>query len=147
MYSVKEKAEILKNTEIFNNTPAMVLTEIAKVMEEISVPKGNEIIKKGELGDSMYVLCKGRAKVHEDEIVFTELFPIDIFGELSLLISEPRSASITTLEDSTLLSLSQEAFEVIMEDNADFYKGLIKTLVKRIQAQNKFLLDYFRSKI
>jgi CRP-like cAMP-binding protein len=147
MYSVKDKAEILSKTEIFQNTPNMVLLEIAKVMEEVSVPKGHELIKKGEIGDSMYVLSKGRAKVHEGEIVFTELFPIDIFGELSLLISEPRSASITTLEESTLLSLSQEAFEVIMDDNADFYKGLIKTLVKRIQAQNKFLIDYFRAKV
>jgi CRP/FNR family transcriptional regulator, cyclic AMP receptor protein len=147
MYSAKEKAGILLKTEIFQHIPQEVLLEIAKVMEEMHIPKGHELIRKGEIGDSLYVLCKGKAKVHEEGIIFSELFPIDIFCELSLLISEPRWGSITTLEDSVMLSLSQEAFEVIMEDNADCYKGIIKILVKRIQAQNKFLTDYFRAKL
>lgn len=141
---IKNKVEILKKVEIFKDFTDYVLKSIADVMEEVEVQKGTNIVTKGEEGKNMYILYEGKAKVHDDDVKIADVEPVSIIGEMALLTSEPRNATITAVEKCKLLSLNQHAFELISEDNIDFYKSIVKILIKKLQKQNNELIDFSR---
>ncbi|RNI21977.1 Crp/Fnr family transcriptional regulator [Rufibacter latericius] len=128
-----EKVLTLRASEIFSETPEPELVELAGVLEEIHLPPGSNLFSKGEMGDCMYIIYKGRVKIHDQEHTFAELEENELLGELSILDTEPRSASVTTLEDTILLKLAQEPFYEILLNNAEVLKGILKTLCRRLR--------------
>ena len=60
-----EKVIILKAVEIFNGTPDDVLAEIAGLLAEVEIAAGEIVFKKGDLGDSMYIIVEGRVDVQD----------------------------------------------------------------------------------
>ena len=142
---LNEKVEVLKKIELFSDFTDYVLKEIANVMEEIEVKKGITIINKNEDGNCMYVLYSGSVKIHDEDNKIAELHSVNIIGEMSLLTSEPRNASVTSIEDCKLLSLNQQAFDVISEDNLEFYKAIVRVLIKKLQRQNFELIEFSKN--
>ncbi len=113
-----------------------------KVIDELSiekvVPKGTAILSEGELGDSLYTIISGRVKVFigdEDgrEIILKILQPGDFFGEMSMVDSQPRSASVSTLENSTFKVLSHEAFSECLARAPRIATLVMQALAKRLR--------------
>jgi ATP:ADP antiporter, AAA family len=140
MVSTIEKVMTLKLTDMFAETPEEILTDVAEVMQEIYVPAGEEIIRKGEPGNCMYIIHEGSVRVHDGEHEFGRFGARDHFGELSLLDPEPRSASVTTLEDTHLLKLDQDALYEIMADSIEVARGILRNLTRRLRAQNELIV-------
>lgn len=132
-----EKVLILKSSEIFQNTAETELVELAGVLEEIYLEANTVLFSKGDPGNCMYFIFNGTIKIHDGEHALAVLGENEIVGELSVLDSESRSASATTLEDCLLLKLEQEAFYEILMANSDILKGILKTLCKRLRVINK----------
>jgi CRP-like cAMP-binding protein len=65
----------------------------------------------------------------------------DFFGELSLLDTEKRSATVTANSDCSLFRIDQEPFYDLIESRPEVVKGVIKILCKRIRAINQKLSD------
>ncbi|WP_439882755.1 Crp/Fnr family transcriptional regulator [Pontibacter sp. MBLB2868] len=128
-----EKVLTLRSSDIFSETPETELVELAGVLEEIQLGPDEILFNKGDVGDCMYFVFKGKVKVHDEELTFAVLEENELLGELSILDTEPRSASATTLEDTILLRLAQEPFYEILLNNADVLKGILKTLCKRLR--------------
>ncbi|MFN0048540.1 MAG: cyclic nucleotide-binding domain-containing protein [Cytophagales bacterium] len=143
--TIKNKIEVLRNVEIFKDFTDYVLKSIADVLEEVEVKKGDNIVTKGEEGRCMYILFEGKAKIHDDEVKIADVEAVSIIGEMALLTSEPRNATITVTENAKLLLLNQNAFELISEDNVDFYKSIVKILIKKLQTQNNELIEFSRN--
>ena len=61
----------------------------------------------------------------------------NFFGDLSLLDTETRSASATTLTHAYLLKIDQEPFYELMENRIEVARGIIRTLCKRLREQNQ----------
>lgn len=140
-----EKLEILKKTEIFSDFTEYVLKSISEVMEMVEVKKGDNIITKGEEGKHMFILFSGNAKIHADEVKIADVSPVTIIGEMALLTSEPRNATVTAEEDCKLLVMSKNAFDLIAEDNIEFYKSIVVTIIKKLQKQNNDLIEFSRN--
>jgi CRP-like cAMP-binding protein len=68
----------------------------------------------------------------------------EIFGELSLLDSDTRSASITALSDCILLKIEQEAFYDVVAVNTDILKGIMRTLCRRLREQDRITIEMKR---
>ena len=105
----------------------------------------NEIIfNEGDPGDNMYIILAGTVTVYINSseavlIPVSQLKPGDFFGEMSLLEKAPRSATIQTNENTTLLLINESNFdEVICSDPALAVK-IMKTLSKRIRLQNEVI--------
>jgi CRP-like cAMP-binding protein len=79
----------------------------------------------------MFVIYSGSVKVHDGDLTFAMLKSRDFFGELSLLDTEPRSASVTALENSLLLRIDQQAFYEIMSDRSEVIREIMKILCRR----------------
>ncbi|WP_210465728.1 MULTISPECIES: Crp/Fnr family transcriptional regulator [Rufibacter] len=140
-----EKVLTLRASEIFSETPEPELVELAGVLEEIHLAPGTVLFGKGEIGDSMYIIYKGRVKIHDHEHTFAELEENELLGELSILDTEPRSASATILEDAILLKLAQEPFYEILLNNAEVLKGILKTLCRRLRQMDARLVSTHQS--
>ena len=87
-----EKVIILKSVSIFSRTPEEVLVDVASVLKEVDIKKGETIFEKGDIGTSMYFIVHGKLKVHDGETVVAELGEREIVGELAGVGRQDRAA-------------------------------------------------------
>ncbi len=133
MYATIEKIVILKTIAMFEETPNDVLVDLAGLMDVVEVPEGITIFEKGDVGRSMYVIVNGHVRVHDGAVTLNTLGNRDVFGELALLDTEPRAATITTLEDTVLFRLDQEPFYELIADRGEVARGIMRVLARTIR--------------
>lgn len=132
-----DRIALLSEVKIFSETGSDVLAGIAAQLHEVKFRKGQAIIKKGEEGDTMYIIKSGAIRVHDGSHVISRQGPGQVFGEFALFDKETRSASITAEEDSILFELDQEGFGRVMAGKADVMLGVLKKLIRRIREMNE----------
>src|SRR6185295_6980345 len=101
--------------------------------EEVRYKEGDVVIRKGEKGDSMYIIIEGRVRVYDGERTIVFLGARDIFGELALLDPEPRFASVAAAEPVRLFRLDREAFLELMTGNIEIVRGVLHVLCERLR--------------
>lgn len=136
-----EKILLLKNSDIFKSSSEVDLIEIASICKEINIDKNVTLFKMGDVGNCMYFIYSGSVSIHAGEHQLATLSENEIFGELSLLDSETRSASASTLTDCIFLKIEQEAFYDVVAINTDILKGIMRTLCKRLRLQDKVTIE------
>jgi CRP/FNR family transcriptional regulator, cyclic AMP receptor protein len=136
-----EKVLLLKNSTIFQNCKETDLMEIASICHEITIGGQTRIFRKNDPGNCVYFIYKGSVSIHDGELQIAVLNENEIFGELSLLDSESRSADATTKTECILLKIEQEDFYDIMATNIDILKGIMKTLCKRLREQDRVNIE------
>ena len=136
-----EKIFLLRNSEIFTNCREADLLDIASICQEIRLDQDSLIFHKGEAGHCMYFIHSGRVSIHDEGHQLALLSENEIFGELSLLDSEARSASATTATDCILLKIEQEPFYDLISANTDILKGIMKTLCRRLRVQDRITVE------
>ena len=133
---LEERIEILKNTNIFNGSDEKTLIDIANALTEKQVKKEKIILRKGDEGKAMFIIVKGKVRVHDGNHVLSRLEAGSVFGEYSLIDEEVRSATVTAETDSELLKLSQEKFYALVSENQEILKGVLKVLIGRMRDMN-----------
>jgi CRP-like cAMP-binding protein len=136
-----EKVLLLKSSEIFGNCREADLVEIASICQEKHVDKNKTLFHKGDAGHCMYFIYKGSVSIHDKQHQLAELTENEIFGELSLLDSESRSASATTTSECILLKIEQEHFYDVIATNTDILKGIMRNLCKRLREQDRITVE------
>ncbi|WP_165372184.1 cyclic nucleotide-binding domain-containing protein [Emticicia agri] len=131
-----ERVIVLKNTQLFSETPENVLTSIVPIMNEVTYHEGQEIFQKGAIGNCMYVIYSGEIGIVDHDVVFATFGKGDIFGELALLDSEPRSATALVKSDALLFRIDQDDFYDLMEERDELLRSVLRILCQRIRAQN-----------
>ncbi len=111
---------------------------------------GKTIFEEGSTGNRAYFIEKGRVEVSIQEgghkIVVSELGPGEIFGEMSLISHEPRTATVKALDDTTVTVISQNKFEQKLATLGDpAIKTLIQVLVDRLKEANKGQARHYRN--
>jgi CRP-like cAMP-binding protein len=105
---------------------------------------------QGEPGEELYVIQSGSIKltkiINGNEILLGVLKVGDIVGEMSILESKPRSVTAVTHEDCTIIAISKESFETIVNSNPQIIGHLIQLVAERIwflykQLSNTLLAD------
>lgn len=98
----------------FADLPADELDELAAVMNEVEVEAGARVVTLDDYGTAVYFIDQGNADVLEGGGEATEfLGPGDTFGEIGLLLTGQRTATIVARTPMRLLSLSGPDFEQI----------------------------------
>jgi CRP-like cAMP-binding protein len=128
-----EKMLLLKAVNLFSHVPDPILFEIASIVKDETVLEGKTIIQKDDLGDCMYIIASGRVRIHDGERTIAWLGEKDVFGELALLDSEPRNASVTADEETYLLRLDQNTFYELISDYPEVLRGIIRVLSQRLR--------------
>jgi CRP/FNR family cyclic AMP-dependent transcriptional regulator len=108
--------------------------------EELEIRKGAVLFRQGDPGDEMFVVSQGRIRLtigrggNETEV--NVLGPGEFFGELSLLTGEPRSATATAVEDSTLLAIGRDVFTMLVQDDLDIVFRMFNIQGQRLRSTN-----------
>ncbi len=139
MISTLEKVFVLKGVDIFTEVPEEALIDVASIMEEVEVREGSTIFEQGDAGTCMYVIVYGQIRIHLKEQALKDLGDTDIFGELALLDTQFRNASATALTDTLLFRLDQGPFYELLNDRSEVARGIIRVLIRRLQALNQQL--------
>lgn len=135
MMSLDERVALLRHVRFFAGAPPSALSRVAAAMEPVALAAGQPLFAKGDLGDSLYVIARGRLKAHDGDLVFNELGPTDVVGELAALDAELRSASVTAIEDAALLRLHQAPLFDLLMAHGDVAHGVIGVLCRHLRAR------------
>jgi len=100
--------------------------------------KGAEIIKEGMLSDCAYIIESGSVKVSKtmvngEEQIIGILEQNDIFGEMGMIDSLPRSANVVAIEDCTVTVMTQDIFNSLSKHNPTALIPVLKVLAKRLR--------------
>jgi CRP-like cAMP-binding protein len=135
----------LLETQMFKGLAVSELSEIASVMDIQKFQAGEVIFNERDIGDSWYVLFDGSIQVSK-HIPFQKDKRVAIlqkhacFGEMAILDSSPRSASIKAKEKCIVFRFPRRRFERLLEEGKlGAYKlvyGMACTLAKRQRQLN-----------
>ncbi len=101
----------LRTVPGFSGMPEARLLELANAGRWEDAPRGREVVRQGEPGDTFYVVKSGELEVAIDGLAVNTLTAGSYFGERALLNAAPRSATVTAVQPSRLLALGRQAFD------------------------------------
>jgi len=130
--------DFLSNVSIFNDLSNSEIEEIQKFFKKRNYPKGSMVILEEEFGDTVFIIKKGTVKITRvndegKEVILSLMGEYEVFGEMSVLDGEARSANVLAQEDCELLSIRSEDFLALLRGNFKISYGLMAQLAKRIR--------------
>jgi CRP-like cAMP-binding protein len=136
-----EIAELRKRSVIFEALSVEEAGTLLALALEVRHPARHIVFQEGEPGDHLLIVTQGRVKVslmspEGKEAILSILEPGDVFGEMALLDGEPRSATVTTMEDCAFLILWRRDFLPFLERYPQVALKLLAALSKRLRTTN-----------
>ncbi|MCX7682307.1 MAG: cyclic nucleotide-binding domain-containing protein [Anaerolineae bacterium] len=121
--------EQLRTIPLFAGLRKEELREVARLVKKKSYQAGDRVCRQGDEGHSLYYIERGELRVlHVDaqgiEREVRHLGPGEYFGETSLLLGEPRDATVVAVQDTTVLALHRDDFEPFLRKHPDAIKRL-----------------------
>jgi small-conductance mechanosensitive channel/CRP-like cAMP-binding protein len=134
--------ESLRGIEILSPLSSAELERVASQVRVERFSAGEIVLRQGDPGDSFFVIKEGKVEVslgdcRGDRRLLTELGKGNIFGEMSLLTGEARSANIIALSDCEFLVLDKQGFGEILTANPTVAHALSEILAKRKLEQDQ----------
>lgn len=149
----KPHAAIFENVPLFSGLAAEELKVLEGHATIRTYPRNTLVITEGDEASTLYVILSGQVKVflsNEEgkEIVVNMQGAGEHFGELALIDSAPRSASVITTQKTRLAAISKPDFRKILADHPDIALSLIRDLTGRVRVlstnvKNLALLDVY----
>ena len=103
----------LKDVPFFSMLKKKELELVARQADEVDVPAGKVLAEQGTFGDQFFVVEEGTAAVTRDGQPVADLGPGDFFGEMALLDSDRRTATVTATTPMTLIVMTRSSFRAI----------------------------------
>lgn len=129
--------EFLSRVPIFAKCTAEEIAAINGVAQKSSFQPGQIIVTQGTPGQAFYLILSGRVEIQRDGISLGAFGPGDFFGEMSLLDSAPRSATIRSIEETTCLMLSSWDFKALLEHHPSIAIKLLEVLSRRLRVADE----------
>lgn len=126
--------QTLARVPLFSGIKPKELKKLGKRMTERSFNEGDEITREGESGIGFFVIEDGEASVSIHGKIVRTLGPGEHFGEVALIDSGPRSATIVASTDLRCRGMSAWEFRPFVEEHPEVAWGLLETLVGRLRA-------------
>lgn len=129
------RRDLVRNVPLFRDASDAFVREVALTMQSFVCLPGDIIVRAGERGHEMYVLARGEVEATgPDGRVLSTLHAGDFFGEIALVMSDVRTATITATAPSDLYVLSAETFARIADDYPDVAATLRAEAERRREA-------------
>ena len=125
MPSKRELVDLLGEVTLFSKCSRGELKTVARHAETVRLEPGVELTRQGADGDAFYVILDGTAEVVVDGERVNELGPGDWFGELALLDGEPRTATVTSVDELEVAVLGVRMFRTLLLEFPDLAAQLL----------------------
>jgi CRP/FNR family cyclic AMP-dependent transcriptional regulator len=141
------------NIPLFTGLGKKELEVVASHTVAKTWPPRTLLLREGEQSSSLYLILYGKVKVficddEGNEAILNLLGMGDYFGEMALLDDAPRSASVMTMEQTRVATMTKSAFKECLAGHPDIAYNLIRTLTGRVRVlsgnvRNLALLDVY----
>ena len=144
----RDDLRLLSKLPLFMELTTTELMMVLMATNKIEYKPGQIIIREGTAGDSLFIVKEGEVEIRKYdgngvEHQLATLGPGECFGEISLIDSEPRSASVYAQTDCTLYQITRNDFADLIihhrEIERKFYKAISLTLAQRLRRVNEYL--------
>jgi CRP/FNR family cyclic AMP-dependent transcriptional regulator len=133
-----DRRELLANVSIFGMLDERELQVLLDLTTTRRLAAKESLFRKGDPGNRLYGVLSGRLKVMATapdgkEMVFGVMGPGEVIGEIALVDSNPRSASVVALEPSELLTLHRRDLVPFLEQHPSVAIQLASVLARRLR--------------
>ena len=112
----------------------MDLLDVFKDSEDlVGFPAGAVIITEGKEGNQMYVVMEGEVSISLKDTLLATAKPGEIVGEMALINSDLRSATVTAKTDCLLALIDHSSFESLLRHVPEFSIHVMNVLANRLQ--------------
>ena len=125
--------QTLAQVPLFAGVKPKDLKRLEKRMTERSFNEGDEITTEGKSGIGFFVIEHGNATVSIGGNILRTLGPGEHFGEVALIDSGPRSATVVATTDLRCRGMSAWEFRPFVEEHPEVAWALLETLVGRLR--------------
>src|SRR5437763_8821727 len=113
--------EVLEQSPLFQGADPIFLNAVLMALRPDVASPGQMIIKKGDLANEMYFICRGEVEVLDGAgKVINTMKEGGVFGEIGVLLSQPRTASVRAKTLCDLFVLEKNDFSRVLRDNPQF---------------------------
>ena len=128
-------AEQLSRVSIFTPLSQEEIEKLAQASTSRIYAPGELIVRRGQEGNSMFVITRGAVKVQIPENNYqrtiNNLRTNDFFGEMSLLTGQPRTANVIAEDETEVLQIKKTALKPLFEANPELMKSICEIVEER----------------
>jgi len=137
---------VVRKAPIFSGLDESAASSLRASMSLVKLRKGQSLFKEGDDGDHLFIVSNGKVKLGTKspdgrENLLMILGPGDMFGDLSLFDSGPRTATATAVTDTKLLSLGQDKVIPWVKEHPEVSLHLLARLASRLRRTNEVVGD------
>ena len=138
--------DVLRQAPLFGALDDEAAVALRSSMTEVRLRRGEVLFHEGDSGDKLYLVTDGKIKLGRTssdgrENLLAILGPSQMFGELSLFDPGPRSATVTAVTETTLLSLAHDDLMRWLEGRPAVALGLLSQIASRLRKANDVNAD------
>ncbi len=128
------KADLIASVPLFARCSKRELSRIAGIADQVELPKGKVLVRQGELASEFYVIIDGSVEVEKDGRHVADFGPGDFVGEIALLETLPRTATVRTTSDVQALVVAGRDFWTLLDSAPGLQRKLLETMAERLSA-------------
>lgn len=131
--------QMIEKVPIFQGaSPDLIRQIVVSLKPEVYTP-GDYVFRRGDLGHTMYFIARGQVQVVSDDgaTVYATLKEGNFFGEIALLMSMPRTASVRATDFTDLYSLDKDVFAGIVAHYPVFSDHIVALAEQRAREIGK----------
>jgi len=138
-----ELVKFLRNVKLFSGLSVDGLAKLGKCLKTVEFPPSEIIVREGAPGVSMYIIKSGLVEVRKKDgtsgidFLVAQLTDGATVGEMSLLTGKARSATVTTVQPTTVFTLTRSDFRNLLTQFPEISLGLAKVLAERVEDATK----------
>lgn len=147
--SLDQRLEVLHS--VFPDLSEWLVAHLAQSAREAVYPAGTAIVREGEAGEAFYVILDGRVRITKTlelgvEHVLNELSPGHFFGEMALVEEATRVATVTALDDVTVMVFAKRDFQELITHSAQVGLAIMRAVVHRFRDADRRSIEELRDK-
>lgn len=136
-------SRLTQHVKAFQGLTTGEVSDLLSNAEKCSFPPGSVIVKEGTIGQHMYIILSGNARVTKSgrggTVELASLEPADSFGEMALVDNEARSATVIADADCVLVRINDQMINSKPEIGVKVYRNIAQVVSARLRAADEFL--------